>query len=129
MSDSTRSTEAEKNIRIMNVAKAILSGYTKRSFLIQYLSEKFKWGVTDRCIDGYVREAKDLIRNQYSEDDLTMEKDIAINRLESLFTMNMKIQDYRECRNVTIDRMKLLGLYTDRNEINIKTEQPLFPEE
>lgn len=109
----------EKNARVLLVAKAILQGYTKRAFLIQYLSENYDWGCTERTIDNYIKDAKEIIKNQYTEEELQIEKDIALSRLEALFTMNMKIQDYRECRNVTIDRMKLLGLFLDKKEIDV----------
>lgn len=123
MGKEVRSTEIEKDIRVMAIAKAILSGYTKRRFLLQYTSEKFEnWGVSERQIDTYIKEAKEIIRNKYTDDDLEIEKDIALSRLESLFTMNMKIQDYRECRNVTMDRMKLMGVLIDKKEIELDSK-------
>lgn len=117
-----RSSDAELNNRILTVAKAILNGYSKRSYLLQYISSTYDWGVTDRMIDHYTAEAKKIIRNSYSPEDLSLEKDIALDRLEALFTMNMKIQDYREARNVTIDRVKLLGVYVEKNDITSKGE-------
>lgn len=129
MDKRERSSDIELDNRILVVAKAILNGYSKRRYLIQYITDKQDWNVSERQIDNYISGAKEIIRNAYSEEDLVLEKDIAIGRLEALFTMNMKIQDYREARNVTIDRMKLLGLFIDKNETTIKQEQPLFGDE
>lgn len=130
MPSKNKASEIEKEARVLEVAKAILKGYTKTKFLLRYISETHNnWGVTQRQIETYIKEAKEIIRNKFTDEDLEIEKDIALSRLESLFTMNMKIQDYRECRNVTIDRMKLLGVYIDKKEQKVKMEQPLFPDD
>ena len=117
MAKEERASEHEKNDRVFSIAKAILSGYSKRAYLLRYVSEKYNWNVSERQIDNYIAEAREIIKNKYTEEELEIEKDIALSRLESLFTMNMKIQDYRECRNVTIDRMKLLGVYVDKKDL------------
>lgn len=116
-----RVDQSEVNQRVLNIGKLILQGYSKRSFLMQEISEKYPdWKVGERQVDNYIKQAKDLLANSYTEDDLKLEKDIALNRLEALFTMNMKIQDYREARTVTMDRMKLLGMSPDKIEIEHK---------
>ena len=70
-------THLEKNYRVIQVVKAILLGYTKRAFLIQFLSDKYDWDCTERTIDNYIKAAKKIIRNQYSDEELEIEKDIA----------------------------------------------------
>lgn len=121
-----RADDIEIQKRIFAIAKLILEGYVKRAFLLQKISE-FDWGVTERQIDNYIKSAKELISNQFDENDLSLEKDIALNRLESIFTMNMKIQDYREARNTIMDKMKLLGLLTHNIDHTSKGEKVQAP--
>jgi hypothetical protein len=116
-----RVDDLEISQRIMQIAKYVLQGYSKRAFLMQKISDEHNnWELGERQIDNYIKSAKDLIKNSFSENELEFEKDIAVNRLESLFTMNMKIQDYREARNVTMDRMKLLGLLIEKSDLSSK---------
>jgi hypothetical protein len=118
--------------RHKKVAILILNGYAKRAFLIQKISEEYPdWGVCERQIDNYIKAAREIIKNQYTEEDLLLEKDIALSRMDSLYTMNMKIQDYRECRNLIIDRMKLLGIAVEKTQnentnFNIEVKPPNF---
>ncbi len=109
-----RVDDSEINNRVFYISKLILQGYSKRSFLLEKITSDNNWNVSERQIDNYIKKAKDLIKNSYTKEDLVIEKDIALNRLEALFSMNMKIQDYREARNVTMDRMKLLGELHDK---------------
>lgn len=114
----SRADNYAKEERVLKVAKLILEGYSKRSFLIHKITDLYSgWKVSERQLDNYIRDAKEMIKNSYSEEDLVLEKDIASNRLEALFTMNMKIQDYREARNVTMDRARLLGLLVEKSEV------------
>lgn len=112
------SNENVLNVRVMDVAKLMLQGYTKRAFLIQKISETTDWQVGERQLDNYIKEAKAMLSEIITDEELLVEKGIAISRLEALYTMNMKIQDYRECRSVTMDRMKLLGVLTEKSEVN-----------
>jgi len=109
--------------RVMVIAKLIIGGYSKRQFLLQKISADHEyWGLSERQIDNYIKSAKELITNSYTENELQLEKDIALSRLERLFTMNMKIQDYREARTVTMDRAKLLGILVEKSDITSKGE-------
>lgn len=114
-----RGQEAQLMDRSREVAKLMLQGYSKRSFLLQKISKDYDWNVTERTIDTYIKNAKEILCDISEDEDLKVERGIAISRLEALYTMNMKIQDYRECRSVTMDRMKLLGLLTDKNELKV----------
>jgi hypothetical protein len=107
-----RADNLHLEVRHKQVALLIMGGYAKRAFLMQKIAETYpEWNVNERQIDNYIREARELIKNTYTEDDLALEKDIALSRMDSLYVMNIKIQDYRECRNLIADRMKMLGLY------------------
>ena len=99
--------EIEK--RIFSIYQILLQGYTKRRFILQYVSEKTDWDVDDRQIDNYIKKAKELILEKF-EDDIDFEKSLSLQRFEQLYTMNYKIQDYKECRSIIEARCKLLGI-------------------
>jgi len=120
MSKENRSTKIEKEQRVMLVAKAMLDGFTNRKILIQYVTEQYKWDVTERTIDEYIKNARDLLRST-NENDIELEKTIALNRLDALYYMNYKIHDFRECRNVIESRAKILGINAPEKSEN-KTE-------
>ena len=107
--EAIHTTDAEKNIRVNETAKAMLNGYVNRRILIQYLSDTFKWDVVERTYDTYIKEAKELL-SVIDENELTFEKSLALNRLDALYTMNFKIHDFRECRNIIESRAKILGI-------------------
>ena len=107
--EAIHTTDAEKNIRVNETAKAMLNGYVNRRILIQYLSDTFKWDVVERTYDTYIKEAKELL-SVIDENEITFEKSLALNRLDALYTMNFKIHDFRECRNIIESRAKILGI-------------------
>jgi len=99
--------EIEK--RIFSIYQILLQGYTKRRFILQYVSEKTDWNLDERQIDNYIKKAKELILEKF-EDDIDFEKRLSLQRFEQLYTMNYKIQDYKECRSIIEARCKLLGI-------------------
>lgn len=117
-----KSTEVEINERVMLIAKAMLEGYTNRRILLQYLSEKYnKWGKQDRMIDIYIASAKEIIAD-IMQNDLEFEKNLALNRLDALYSMNYKIHDFRECRNIIETRAKILG-YNAAESIKLEVNE------
>jgi hypothetical protein len=117
-----KSTEVEINERVMLIAKAMLEGYTNRRILLQYLSEKYnKWGKQDRMIDIYISSAKEIIAD-IMQNDLEFEKNLALNRLDALYSMNYKIHDFRECRNIIETRAKILG-YNAAESIKLEVNE------
>ena len=125
--ESIHTTEAEKNIRVNETAKAMLNGYVNRRILIQYLSETFKWDVGERTYDNYIKEAKELL-SVIDENELSFEKSLALNRLDSLYTMNFKIHDFRECRNIIESRAKILGINAPTETKNETTQTIVWDE-
>jgi len=120
MCNKERTTDFELNKRIQIVAKAILNGYTNRKFLLQYITETNDWNVSERTLDNYIKSAKEML-DGVLENDLEYEKTIALNRLDSLYFMNYKIHDFRECRNIIESRAKILGLNaSDKIDITSK---------
>ena len=125
--EAIHTTDAEKNIRVNETAKAMLNGYVNRRILIQYLSENFKWDVVERTYDTYIKEAKELL-SVIDENELTFEKSLALNRLDALYTMNFKIHDFRECRNIIESRAKILGINAPVETKNETTQTIVWEE-
>lgn len=123
-----KSTDVEVNERVMLIAKAMLEGYTNRRILLQYLSEKYdKWGKQDRMVDIYIASAKEIIAD-IMQNDLEFEKNLALNRLDALYSMNYKIHDFRECRNIVEVRAKILG-YNASESIKVEINETQTKEE
>lgn len=122
-----KSTDIEVNERVMLVAKAMLEGYTNRRILLQYISEKYNnWDRDVRMIDHYISRAKEVL-SDIMQNDLELEKNLALNRLDALYTMNYKIHDFRECRNIVEARAKLLGLNeAEKTNVKVSYERPLI---
>jgi len=116
--------EAEVDERIKIVAKTILDGYTNRKILIQFITETYDWKVGERQIDNYIKSAKEIL-SVISENELEFEKSVALNRLDALYTMNYKMHDFRECRNLIETRAKILGYSAPENiKIELNDSKP-----
>ena len=126
--EAIHTTDAEKNIRVNETAKAMLNGYVNRRILIQYLSETFNWDVGERTYDNYIKEAKELL-SVINENELTFEKSLALNRLDALYTMNFKSHDFRECRSIIESRAKILGINAPVETKNETTQTIVWNEE
>lgn len=119
-------SEIERQSRVNEVAKAILNGFSNRKILLQFLTESYKWDVIDRTLDGYIADAKDLL-SSINENEVEFEKTLALNRLDSLYNLNFKIHDFRECRNIIESRSKLLGISSpEKIQLSSKDDKPLF---
>ena len=116
--------EAEVDERIKIVAKTILDGYTNRKILIQFITETYDWKVGERQLDNYIKSAKEIL-SVISENELEFEKSVALNRLDALYTMNYKMHDFRECRNLIETRAKILGYSAPENiKIELNDSKP-----
>ena len=106
----TRSSDIEKRERVQIIAKLILEGYSNPRMILQAVADKYdSWGKEERTLYYYIEEAKELLA-EISKNEIEFEKNLALNRLEALYTMNYKIQDFRECRNIVEARVKMLGI-------------------
>lgn len=105
-----RSSDIEKRERVQIIAKLILEGYSNPRMILQAVADKYdSWGKEERSLYYYIEEAKELLA-EISKNEIEFEKNLALNRLEALYTMNYKIQDFRECRNIVEARVKMLGI-------------------
>ena len=73
-----KSTAAEKNLRVEEVAGLLTRGYT-RSTIIQYGTNK--WGISPRAIDIYIQEARIILKEDWKE----MERDQMIAEVLSQY--------------------------------------------
>ncbi len=117
---NNRSTDIEKLNRVSNIVKAILNGYSNRKILLQYISETYgNWGVSERMIDNYIADARGML-TEIMQNDIAFEKAIALNRLNALYNMNLKIHDFRECRNIIETIGKIVGYATQNIDLTSK---------
>ena len=117
----TRADSTLKEKRVLKIFSWIIQGYSMRKILFQLISDEndlFKEQLTERQIDNYIADARALMKEKLSE-EADYEKNLALNRLEGLFTMNYKIQDFRECRMTVMDKAKLLGIVIEKQETKL----------
>ena len=105
--------QAQKKERIHEIYRLLLTGTSRRS-IIRYASIK-QWGVSDRTIDGYIKEAMEELTTALSVD---REKKAAIaqNRLEDLYNRSYTINDFKTCLAVLKESNELNGLKKDNVE-------------
>lgn len=108
-----KSTSFEKELRVSEIAKQLMRGNTIRAGLLQYVAEMTDWGVCERTVDGYIKDARDMLKNELIQ-DLEFEKGLALNQLNYLIDKNLKIQDYREVRNCIKAKSEILGLLASK---------------
>lgn len=113
--DDTRSTHIEVEERISQIFRWRLEGL-QRHDIIQLAAEK-GWGVSDRQVDAYTREAKARLV-EFNKD--TQEQDLAY--LTSLHFENYKTAEPRDRTAILREIARLKGL----DEITIRVaERPL----
>ena len=75
-----KSTHAEKRLRVNEVAR-MLANSVVRSEILQVCSAK--WGISDRQVDTYIREARELLREDWEIDRRTFTAEL-LSQLASL---------------------------------------------
>lgn len=115
-----RPTEIGRLERINAVRDMLIQGYD-RTYILQSCAEKHN--INDRCIDGYISEAKKIIKSDFERCfDVEDFKSEIYGRYQDLYKKNYEIEDFRECRNVIADMNKLLGLNAPK-KIEIETNE------
>lgn len=113
MADETTSTKrkrigrAERELRISEVMRLLLEGQ-HRAEILQYIA-KAGWGVSDRTVDGYIAQATAAIE---AEATIDRAKEFIRHkqRLENLYAVTMKKEDYGNARLALDALSKLLSL-------------------
>jgi hypothetical protein len=112
-----KTTKKEKIARILKVAELLMQGLTGPQIL-QYTSEKLKWGISDRTLDNYLVEAYKL----FEKDALAHHSEEfgkALRRLNFLFANCLKIQDYKAALAMQREINEMMGF---RNKFTIQAE-------
>ena len=122
MPKEEKSTDFEKEQRIDLICEMLIKGLT-RSQMLQYVSRKTNWNISDRQVDTYISEAKEKIKN--SDNDKGFEIQRAKMRLEKLYQKNESIEDYKECRALIDTMAKLFGLLLMLDAICGRASLPL----
>ena len=104
----TRATNAEISRRVDQIYTLMLGGASYRDILAH--CEKHEWPVKKRMIDHYIQRARERFE-QAAETKRGQEFGRALDRLEDLYSRNLKIQDYKAALAVVKERLTLLGLY------------------
>ena len=104
-----KATKAEVGNRINQVADMILQGFT-RGQILQFVTEKTAWGISERQTDYYIRKARDKFEEE-AEINRRYELGRALKRLDDLYRRDMAIQDYKAALQVQKERSTLTGLY------------------
>lgn len=105
MAKETKASEYEKDQRI-EIVMSLISRFMSRSQIMQYVAKKTDWNIATRQIDEYISEAKTRLRERVDPEDLKAK----INKnFEMLFSKNMSIEDFKECRAILESLAKLHG--------------------
>lgn len=95
--------------RVMWCIKEILKGNSAFNFVFQEAKKVFRSDISRNSVERWYKQAKLEIRAMRF-DNFQEEFDVHVNRLEGLYNMNLKIQDFEGARKVLSDKAKLLGL-------------------
>jgi len=121
---ATRPTKAEHQRRVNEVVRLLCEGQCRAS-IVQFASET--WGVVERTVDDYIREATATLRT-LGEADVVEQRGLAIRRHEELYKLSRDAGpfSYSEARLNLAEISKLHGLYApERKEVFGKDGGPL----
>jgi hypothetical protein len=114
--------DINKDEAIVWTVKQLIAGNTGAMFLREAAMKHFDKHVCVNTIRNWIVEAKQELKGmRYGE--IEEELDLHLSRLEGLYNMNLKIQDFEGARKVLSDRAKILGL--EKSDV-LKTEANLL---
>lgn len=139
-----KSTNAEKEIYINQIAHLLIRGLRRRSEILQYVSrmdslskEKqqevgwIKIGKSTRIIDEYVKKAKETLE-EINKDTLGETITLYLCQLEGLFREAWKKGHYQTANNIMKNKMYLKGIggFNIRGKFDVSSfDVPLTDEE
>ena len=106
MPKETKAGDMEVEHRI-EVISTLLSRFTPRYKILQYVAKKTDWGISASMVDEYISKAKKRIRKTEKPDVL---KGIIHKELSSLYGKNLEKEDFKECRSILESMAKLFGV-------------------
>jgi hypothetical protein len=114
------------NQRVSRVSKAMLKGVPTLDIIETFTKSE---GVNERQVYKYIEKAKELIKETARDkSDIEYHISKSLLRLDKLYFMNEKANNYPECRAVLDSTAKLLGFNAPtKTELTGKDGQPLNP--
>lgn len=109
-----KSTKAEVELRVGQVAKLILNGWNKESIVL-YSAQN--WNVALRQTTDYMQTARERIK-QSVQKDITLDYAIALNRFEELYRLSKERDDIRTAVSINKELVALQGLSKDSASAN-----------
>ncbi len=101
-------TKAEKAARVALVYRLLLSGMRRREVL-QYVTDKTDWNISEPMVDKYLREATDEIK-QVTDEEMETARGMAYKRLDTLYYKSLLINDFKTALAVQKEMNELFGL-------------------
>ena len=109
-----KSTHAETQSRVATIYRLLLNGLRRRE-IIQYVSENTDWGVSERSVDNYIKQATAEI-SEINKSEKIAAYGMARRRLDDLYFKSMKINDYKTCLQIQKELNVLEGMKTVKTE-------------
>lgn len=120
MPKEKKSNSVEHGKRVNFIYESLILGISRRDLFLYVQKEHPEWDVSQNMIDRYTAVARRILRNE-SQEIQTEEFTKAVERLQMLFNLSKKVQDYKTCLAVQRELSLLLGLHKP-----IKTEQKVI---
>lgn len=115
-----KATRAEVKRRVSKVTDLLASG-VNRAGILQYVSDKTDWKLTDRQIDNYIQRATDSFKDTPGIDRVEQYKK-AIRRMEMILSACLKVQDYARAIAASKELHTLMALYEPPARQTLKIE-------
>ena len=103
-----KSTHVETQTRIATIYRLLLNGLRRRE-IIQYVSETTDWGVSERSVDNYIKQAAAEISEIHKTEKIAAYS-MSRRRLDDLYFKSMEIADYKTCLQIQKESNDLEGL-------------------
>lgn len=122
--DKSNASEMQKRINL--VYSMYMQGIQSNQ-IVRFISEKYS--ISGRQVENYITKAREIMDSD-TKLELGIIKSQIVAQLWDLYHKNMKIEDYRECRNILNQIAEIFGVKAPlKSELTVKEEQPLFSDE
>lgn len=109
-----RNSDLEREERILYILQLRSKGVKATSDLLRFFASEYP-KISKRQFEYDLKKAKDLIAEHFEEDVQFQVAEITKHYWE-LYSKNLKLQDYRECRAILSELSKLKGLIIDKRD-------------
>jgi hypothetical protein len=81
----------------------------RRREVLQYVTDKTDWNISEPMVDKYLREATDEIK-QVTDEEMETARGMAYKRLDTLYYKSLLINDFKTALAVQKEMNELFGL-------------------